>query len=92
MSTDDGKLHGYNEMNDTQRDTINTIKAHEENLAALWKAIVEHDNIDTDYDLTREAREHFRMGYMLLVRAVASPRDPFSFHDEPATSGEVHGG
>lgn len=84
-------IAGYNPISPEQLDTINTIKAHEENLAALWKAIVEHDDLDTDYDLTREAREHFRMGYMLLVRAVASPRDPFSFHEEPIT-GEVHGG
>jgi hypothetical protein len=71
---------GYNEIDQEQLDTINTVKASEANVAALWKGIAENEYLDTDYDMMRQARDHFTTGYMYLVRAVASSDDPFSFH------------
>ena len=84
-------ITGYNAIDAEQLETINTIKASEKNVAALWKAIMEHDVIITDYELMRQARDHLTTGFMFLVRAVADPDDPFSFHSEPAQLGEVHG-
>lgn len=84
-------ITGYNDIDAEQLETINTIKASEKNVAALWKAIMEHDLIVTDYELMRQARDHLTTGFMFLVRAVADPDDPFSFHSEPAQPGEVHG-
>lgn len=81
--TDDGKLHGYNEMNNSQQETILAIKLHEENLAALIAGIDISDELppdtrfDPDYTLLIEAKRHFMLGYMLLTRAVARPVDPY---------------
>ena len=80
---DDGKLHGYNEMNNSQRETILAVKQHEENLAALIASIDISDELppntrfNPDYTLLIEAKRHFMMGYMLLTRAVARPADPY---------------
>lgn len=81
--TDDGKLHGYNEMNAAQLETIDAIKKHEENLAALVASVVIADELppdsrfDPEYSLILDAKRHFMMGYMLLTRAVARPVDPY---------------
>lgn len=74
---DPEKITGYKELSPELIHAINTIKASEKNVAALWLAIMDDPEIAYDWRMMDLARVRFSEAYMYFVRAVAKPDDPF---------------
>lgn len=69
------EITGYRQLSPAHVDAINSIKAAEADIAALWKQLA--DVYPMDARGRKLARDHFEEGFSALVRTVAQPHSPF---------------
>lgn len=67
---------GYRDLTQAEVDAINSVKAAEADVAALWKQVGEIPDVNPRW---REvACTHFEEGFSALVKSIARPFDPFA--------------
>lgn len=76
-------IAGFGDLEQEIAEALKTVKASENNVAALWKAMAEHPVVSMEHNELMEARRHLSIGFILLARAVSLTDDPFSFHQNP---------
>lgn len=69
------KIAGYRDFDQATVDQINTVKTVENEIALLARHIQEAGGSQHDIDA---AKLHLRQGFMLLIRAIAKPNDPWA--------------
>lgn len=70
------QVTGYRNLSSEDIAWMNTIKGAEIELGAVLNNVRELvDGVDRE--LIKDAEKHFRTGFMLLLRSVARPEDPF---------------
>lgn len=70
-------LRGYRKVSEADRILVDEIKLAEEALAKLWARVYEGAATTNASRYALAAEEHFRDGFMNLVRAVTLPRDAY---------------
>lgn len=70
------QISGYRDLPQWEIDAINSVKAAEVDIAALWKQIGEIDGVDQRCRAI--ARTHFEEGFSALVKSIAQPTSPFA--------------
>lgn len=76
MENQHRKITGYRELNQSELDGMNSIKALEADAGDLFKQIAKIEGVD--HRLLALAKTNLQQGFMWFVRAIAKPADPFS--------------
>lgn len=76
MDNQHEQITGYRDLSQSEIDAINSVKAAEVDLAALWKQVGEIPGVDGR--LRAIAKTHFEEGFTALVKSIARPADPYA--------------
>lgn len=76
MDNQHKKIKGYRDLSQSEIDGMNSVKALEVDVAALWHQLNEIPGVDKR-DLAL-ARTHFEDACIRAVRAIARPISPFN--------------
>jgi len=68
-------VRGYRDLPADDVDTINAIKALQEQIARVWASVRLRPGVDVRWCV--RARDHIEDGISAMVRAIAQPHDPF---------------
>jgi hypothetical protein len=69
------RIAGYRDLDNATIGLVNTVKMCEAGVADLWREIAGQDEIHSE-DL-KQARRLIRTGFMLMVRSITQPTDPW---------------
>lgn len=69
------KIAGYRDFDQATVDRINDVKSLEQVTADLARHVQDEGGTQHDIDA---AKLHLRQGFMLLIRAIAKPKDPWA--------------
>lgn len=75
MKDQHSKITGYRDLTQSEIDTVNAVKAVEQDFARLWHDLGQLPDIDRRW--LAVARTHIEEGCTAAVRAVARPDSPF---------------
>lgn len=76
MDNQHKKIKGYRDLNQSEIDGMNSVKAAEEDVGQLWQQIKLIPNVDQR--ALAHARTQLQDGFSWFVRAIAQPHDPFT--------------
>lgn len=70
------KITGYRDLSQSEIDGMNSIKALEKDVGALWQQVKDIEGVDQR--MLAIARTEMQTAFMWFVRAIAKPADPFN--------------
>lgn len=76
MDNQHKKISGYRDLNQSEIDGMNSIKALEKDVGALWQQIQKIEGVDQR--MLSIARTEMQTAFMWFVRSIAKPADPFT--------------